>query len=624
MAQLPVEKELNKIDAELRIVEEDIDKLQERKTTLLKRKQALKEKANEEATKKLASQDWESNDFPWTKKLYQTLKDAFHIEKFRPMQLSAMNATLKGHDVILIMPTGGGKSLCYQLPALVSDGITLVITPLVSLMEDQLASLEKLGIEAAKLNASSSKEEVNMVHLAMTDAKSSLKLLYVTPEKLAKSKRFMTKLQKMYQIKRFACVAVDEVHCCSQWGHDFRPDYKYLGVLRSLFPTVPIVGLTATATLNVTNDVQKMLNMKNSLVFKASFNRPNLYYEVRIKPSTQKECIDELVQLLTNRFHGQSGIIYTTSVKDCDQLASELRQQKCRVASYHASLEPADRTEVHTGWRENRYQAVVATIAFGMGIDKPDVRFVIHHSISKSMENFYQESGRAGRDDLQACCIVYWRLSDLFRLSTMVFTEQTGLRNLYAMAAYCLDPERCRREIIASHFDERWESSSCNKMCDHCSKDSTSAEINIVEHLTTLRQILERAEEQQVRVTAQKLIDAWQNTGQVSLRLPDFKKAAKLPRDKCESILAHFLLEGYLKEDFHFTPYSTISYLLLGERAHFINKEITMKVEASSVDEAEKASSSRGKTTRKQSTTHSAAAKKSKVEDCLIDVSDSD
>ncbi|XP_032789019.1 ATP-dependent DNA helicase Q1 [Daphnia magna] len=623
MAQLVVERELKKIDSELNDIEGEIQKLNEKKRKLLKRKETLKQQANEEATKKLASQDWETSDFPWTTKLYQTIQDSFHIEKFRPMQLSAMNAVLKGHDVILIMPTGGGKSLCYQLPALISDGITLVVTPLVSLMEDQLASLEKLGIKAAKLNASSTKEEVNMVQTAMTDTKSPLKLLYVTPEKLAKSKRFMTKLQKMYQLKHFAFVAVDEVHCCSQWGHDFRPDYKFLGVLRSLFPTVPIIGLTATATSNVTTDVQKMLNLKNCLVFKASFNRPNLYYEVRNKPSTQKECIDELVHLLQNRFRDQSGIIYTTSVKDCDQLASDLRQQKCRVASYHASLEPSDRTQVHTGWRDNKYQAVVATIAFGMGIDKPDVRFVIHHSISKSMENFYQESGRAGRDDLKAYCIVYWRLSDLFRLSTMVFTEQTGLRNLYAMAAYCLDSERCRREVIASHFDERWESSSCNKMCDHCSQESKSTEMNITEHLITLSQILKRAEEQQVRVTAQKLIDAWQNTGQVSLRLPDSKKSAKLPRETCESILAHLLLEGYLKEDFHFTPYSTISYLLLDERANYIDKEIIMKVEAS-LDEEKKPSSTRSKTTRKQPTTPSATAKKLKVEERLIDVSDSD
>jgi len=614
-------EELKNVEAELEKTEKEIQKLNNRKSRLGQRIEQLKEALNEESVKKLSSLDWENGDYPWTGKLFQTLQDVFKMEKFRVKQLSAINATMKGHDVLLIMPTGGGKSLCYQLPALLSEGITLVISPLVSLMEDQLGSLERLNIRAAKLDANSTKGEVDRVQKAMADKKSDLKMIYVTPEKLAKSKRFMTKLQKMYQLKHLARIAVDEVHCCSQWGHDFRPDYKFLGVLRSLFPTTPIIGLTATATSHVINDVQKMLNMKTCIVLKASFNRPNLYYEVRPKPATSSECLDELVELLQVKFANQSGIIYTTSVKDCDQLASELRQRKLKVEAYHAQLQHQKRSVVHNGWRTNRYQAVVATIAFGMGIDKPDVRFVIHHSISKSMENFYQESGRAGRDDERAHCIVFWRLADIFRLSAMVFTEQTGLQKLYTMIEYCLEPIKCRRQMIASHFDEEWES-CCNGMCDHCNDQRGKVEtLPLSSHFSTIQKILERALLQDTRLTVTKLIDAWLNKGPTNLRLSEKESPRNyLERDKCESVIAYLLLKGYLKEDFHFTPYSTISYLVLvsGKRD---GKDLSMKIAVETANTVVKS-----KSTKKVSSSSSASTsrpKKSRVEFVTL-CSDSD
>lgn len=331
------------------------------------------------------------------------LTNTFHLESYRPQQLQTINALMARHDVLLLAPTGGGKSLCYQLPALFSKGITIIVSPLLALMENQIWALQKLGIEAEMLCQSTDRTKNNTILKVLADSsdKCSLKLLYVTPERMAKSKRFRTALQKSYFAKKLNFIAIDEVHCCSQWGHDFRPDYKFLGSLKQMYPDVPIVGVTATATSKVIIDLQKMLNIRDCLVLRAPFNRPNLYYHVVEKPSEKVECNKLLATLLKERYHRQSGIIYTFSVRDADDLASELVKRGVSARPYHASLTADRRTETQTKWLRGDLQVVVATVAFGMGIDKPDVRFVIHHTISKSMENFYQESGRAGRDGLR-------------------------------------------------------------------------------------------------------------------------------------------------------------------------------------------------------------------------------
>ncbi|KAJ9586228.1 hypothetical protein L9F63_020137 [Diploptera punctata] len=560
------EEELRMAEYELSEVEAQLLSLEDKKQLILERIEKLKDNILLKKNQLLASRNWANTDFPWSRKVKEILKSIFKLDGFRQLQLETINATLSNEDVILIMPTGGGKSLCYQLPALVKPGMSIVVSPLVSLMEDQLMALKALNVNAKMLSATSTKEEVNEIQNDMVNKNGRLKLLYVTPEKLAKSKRFMTKLQKMYGLGRLSLIAIDEVHCCSQWGHDFRPDYKFLGVLKAMFPDVPMLGLTATSTSKITIDVQKMLSIQGCLVFRASFNRPNLYYEVRIKSSNQEECLQELVNLLKTRYKGQSGIIYTTSIKDCEQLMVDLRNKDLRIGCYHANLDPELRSKVHNKWLTGEYQAVVATIAFGLGIDKPDVRFVIHHSLSKSMENFYQESGRAGRDNKKAECIVLYRLADVFKLSTMVFTQQTGLQNLYNIVAYCLDQVRCRRTIIASYFDEAWDSQNCNAMCDNCRRPREKKEVNVTQYCRSMYQLISNAAGNDVKLTAQKLIDAWYGKGAGNLRVKSVP-IPTFPRETGESVIAHLLVEGYLQEDFHFTPYSTISYLKRGPKA---------------------------------------------------------
>lgn len=563
------EDEIVAIDYELKQIENEIQKLEDRKRILTQRKEKLKDDALLRKSLSISKKDWNKEDFSWSKDLKKALKDTFRIDKLRELQLPTMNAIMSNEDVILIMPTGGGKSLCYQLPAVISKGITIVVSPLVSLMEDQLHGLQKVNVQARMLSAKGNKENVKTVMNALVDKKSDIKLIYVTPEYMAKSNRFMSKLQKAFEMKRLDRFAIDEVHCCSQWGHDFRPDYKFLGILKSMFPGVPILGLTATAPAKIIVDVQKMLDIQGCLVLRATFNRPNLYYEVRRKPADKDICLAMIENLLKNRFKDKSGIIYTTTIKDAEQLTSDLRAMGIKVGCYHAMLEGEYRSEVYSKWISGKYQAVVATIAFGLGIDKPDVRFVIHHCVSKSMENFYQESGRAGRDGKRSACIVLFRLPDIFKLSTMVFQDKVGLQNLYKVLAYCLDQTSCRRSLIASHFEENWSRTDCAEMCDHCKKPKDGKQVNVAPYCRQLYEILTKGVQSETRLTALKLLDAWYGKGAPALRVSSVP-TPKFTRESGEAIVGHLLVTGYLQEDFHFSAYSTISYLKRGPKAALV------------------------------------------------------
>uniref|UniRef100_A0A7E4ZPW9 ATP-dependent DNA helicase n=1 Tax=Panagrellus redivivus TaxID=6233 RepID=A0A7E4ZPW9_PANRE len=556
-----LQNELEDVKNELTKVSEEIRRLQNRKNDLLaKRRQIENRIADRNAQMSDDQSVWETDNFPWSSEAVAVLNETFKLNTFRPLQKSVINAVMSGEDTIIIMSTGGGKSLCYQLPAVLAKGLTLVVSPLISLIQDQLIQLKKLGIEAATINQGTSAQEVTRIQNAMIDPKSSLRLIYVTPEKLAKSKRFMSKLEKSAELKCLKLIAIDEVHCCSQWGHDFRPDYKFLHMLKKQLKGVPVLGLTATATGNVLADVKAILGVETAIVFKAGFNRENLYYEVRPKPASNDAVLEDLLELLKGRFKGQTGIVYCFSRKECEELAGELRQNGVTAGAYHAYLEPEVRERCHERWLSGKVRVIVATVAFGMGIDKPDVRFVIHHSLSKSMETYYQESGRAGRDGQPATCILYYRFADVFRVSTMVCTEKVGTQNLYSVVSYATMTSGCRRVAIADHFDETWDESWCNKMCDNCrSGKKASSTVDPLKFLPTAKEIIQsqttNTKNNSGRVTAPKLAELVH------------KKLSKTDsRESVEYALARLILDGYLAEDFHFTPYAIIGYVVAGSR----------------------------------------------------------
>lgn len=398
-----------------------------------------------------------------TSKLTQHLQQYFGFSKFKGDQEEIIKSVLEGYDTFVIMPTGGGKSLCYQLPALISEGVAIIVSPLIALMKNQVDSLRNFGNEegiAHFLNSSLNKTEITKVRSDITNG--ITKLLYVAPESLTKEENV-----HFFREIKISFFAIDEAHCISEWGHDFRPEYRRLRSIIEAIGSVPIMALTATATPKVQQDIQKNLNMNNARLYKSSFNRSNLYYEVRPKKNVVKEII-KFVKSHT----GKSGIIYCLSRKKVEELAETLVVNGIKALPYHAGLDASTRASHQDKFLMEESDVIVATIAFGMGIDKPDVRFVIHHEIPKSLEGYYQETGRAGRDGGEGKCLTFYSYDDIQKLEKFLknkpVAEQEVGQQLLAETVGYAETSMCRRKYLLHYFGEEYDDQKCNNMCDNC------------------------------------------------------------------------------------------------------------------------------------------------------------
>jgi ATP-dependent DNA helicase RecQ len=409
--------------------------------------------------------------------LSEGLQKHFGFDAFKAEQRAIIQSLLDGKDTFVIMPTGGGKSLCYQLPALMLPGTAIVISPLIALMKNQVDSIRGYSDEdevAHFLNSSLTKAQMKKVKQDITDGRT--KILYVAPETLTKEENI-----EFFQNSDISFVAVDEAHCISEWGHDFRPEYRRIRVmLDAVARDVPIMALTATATPKVQQDILKNLDMTEDSTFISSFNRDNLFYEIR--PKVKKEqTIKSIIQIIKEEFRGQSGIIYVQNRKTAEDIAEMLMVNDIKAGPYHAGLDPKTRATTQDAFLMEDIDVICATIAFGMGIDKPDVRFVMHYDMPKSIENYYQETGRAGRDGLVGKCIAFYNYADILRLEKFlrdkpVAEREMGAQLMQEVVAYA-ETASCRRRFLLHYFGEQFKEEDCHKMCDNCKNPKERVEV---------------------------------------------------------------------------------------------------------------------------------------------------
>jgi len=480
------------------------------------------------------------------KSLFDNLQNFFGFDNFKGDQESIITNILEGNNTFVIMPTGGGKSICYQLPALMSEGTAIVISPLIALMKNQVDQLRAFGGNdsiAHFLNSSLNKSEITQVKSDLLSGQT--KLLYVAPESLAKQDNI-----EFLNLIKISFVAVDEAHCISEWGHDFRPEYRKIKqVIAGLGNNIPIIALTATATPKVQQDIMKNLGMTEATLFKSSFNRPNLFYEIRPKRDITKEIIKYI-----KSNPGKSGIIYCLSRKKVEEVAEALNLNGISALPYHAGLDPKVRAETQDRFLMEDAEVIVATIAFGMGIDKPDVRFVIHHDVPKSMEGYYQETGRAGRDGGEGVCIAFYAQKDVDKLAKFmkdkpVSEREIGTQILKEVIDYA-ESGVCRRKQILHYFGENFNETGCNCMCDNCKKPKK--QFDAESQLSTVLKFIEKSGEKFDDAHLLNVflgLETAQTIAYEHSKIPEFGIGKEEGELMWKSIIRQAVLNNYLYKD---------------------------------------------------------------------------